>query len=115
MVWLASLGNDHSRTWRNLWVFISPHFRGKYQRPDLSKKARLRFIQVAIWISNAFNVAQNQAFYHLNFWIRENKLHGLTHLGSDKSTLAEIAIASHESSSMKGNPVLLSSKDLEKI
>ena len=75
------------------------------ERADGIAAERLR--QVRRWIAEAFDVTDNEALAALAVWSRENDLPGLSSMGVRPEQFAEVAAASHTSSSMKGNPVAL--------
>ena len=75
------------------------------ERADGIAAERLR--QVRRWIAEAFGVTDNEALAALAVWSRENGLPGLNSMGVCPEQYADIAVASHTSSSMKGNPVAL--------
>lgn len=75
------------------------------ERADALASERLG--QVRHWIAEAFGVPDEQAFATLAAWSHANGLPGLAAMGVRREQFAEVAAASHASSSMKGNPVAL--------
>ena len=66
-------------------------------------------------MSEAFAVPESKAFSHLAQWSLHQGLPRLRHMGVDQNALAAIARAAQGSSSMRGNPVVLSVEQLLQI
>ena len=86
---------------------------------DLNEKDKQdflgRFSEVRTWIGGALGCPADQAFDQLASWSSANALPGLRDLGLEEDQISSVAEASAGSSSMKGNPVLLSRETLEGI
>ncbi|WP_316862097.1 iron-containing alcohol dehydrogenase [uncultured Cohaesibacter sp.] len=74
-----------------------------------------RFSEVRSWIAEALGVSQKQSLDHLANWARGNGLPTLSELGLPSDMISEVVEASKRSSSMKGNPVILSHEALKSI
>ncbi len=82
---------------------------------DLPERAGTRLAEVAGWIAAELKDDRQNRFVALADWAHGCGLPGLGKLGVTADDLAEIAAASLSSSSMKGNPVVLSSGKLAAI
>nr|WP_321457836.1 iron-containing alcohol dehydrogenase [uncultured Cohaesibacter sp.] len=84
--------------------------------PDLGEETRqsliARFADVKSWIGGALGCPADQAFDRLASWSSANALPGLSELGLSEAQVPSVAKASAAASSMKGNPVPLTEKDL---
>ncbi len=70
---------------------------------------------VRSWIADALAVPEPQAFSQLAQWSGNHGLPGLRDMGVDRDDLTPIAEAAQASSSMRGNPVVLSVSQLLEI
>ncbi|MEM6971177.1 MAG: iron-containing alcohol dehydrogenase [Pseudomonadota bacterium] len=74
-----------------------------------------RIEEVRHWIGTALDVAPGEATATLAAWSADRGLPGLAAMGLGKDQIAPFAEASARASSMKANPVPLSTADLERL
>ncbi len=74
-----------------------------------------RLAQIAEWIGQALGGTPDQAFVRLADWAHEQGLPRLAAMGLEPAAIAAIAEAAMGSSSMRGNPVVLTQAQLETI
>jgi alcohol dehydrogenase class IV len=75
-------------------------------------EAKQRIDEVQDWIAQSFNISAVQAFAHLATWSQQQGLPGLGAMGLCKADRPRVAQAALSSSSMQGNPVVLSEATL---
>ncbi|WP_372927079.1 iron-containing alcohol dehydrogenase [Marinobacter sp.] len=80
---------------------------------DAEHKARID--QVIGWIAEVFETSRDQALPHFQEWIAQSGLPGLASLGVTEEHIISASQAAASSSSMKANPVELSTATVENI
>lgn len=80
---------------------------------DAEHKARID--RVIGWIADAFDTSADQALPRLREWIAESGLPGLAAIGVTEAHVTPASEAAVSSSSMKANPVVLSTAIIEQI
>lgn len=80
---------------------------------DADQKARVD--QVIGWIAEVFETSSDQALQRFREWIVQNGLSGLASIGVTEDHILSASQAAASSSSMKANPVALSTATIENI
>ncbi|MCK0162974.1 iron-containing alcohol dehydrogenase [Marinobacter sp. S6332] len=80
---------------------------------DAEQKARID--QVISWIAEVFETSSDQALLRFREWIAQNGLPGLASIGVTEDHILSASQAAASSSSMKANPVALSTATIENI
>ena len=91
-------------------ALLAPVLQANEARVDGEVAVRLQTVKH--WIAAALGGDGKDALDTLARWVRAQGLPGLASAGVDRDTLPAIARAAAQSSSMKGNPVVLSSAEL---
>lgn len=76
------------------------------------EKIRQRFVDVRQWLAAGLDVDPNNAWESLREWSQRAGLGNLRELGVPREALEPAALAASSSSSMKANPVMLTSEQL---
>jgi alcohol dehydrogenase class IV len=74
-----------------------------------------RIDRVIGWIADAFETSTDQALQHFRQWIIQSGLPGLASIGVTEEHIVSASQAAVSSSSMKANPVVLSTATIENI